>query len=197
MCANPKGHGGLSIKRKDADDYVVRQVWARLTGADPDDEDREWLARAALRFALRRGLSGVQEEHREAQAHLEHVRGSIAELQADRAAGLYRGREELATWRATMERYRTFEERCSATLEELSERTAAAIQVPSDWRAPGEDPMGPGSPWAAWDVFERREFLNLFVESISVGPGRDPETRRYVAVEDRVTVNWRRHGLTE
>ncbi|MFJ3869745.1 recombinase family protein [Streptomyces sp. NPDC090082] len=197
MCANPKGHGGLSIKRKDADDYVVRQVWARLTGADPDDEDREWLAQAVLRFALRRGLSGVQEEHREAQAHLEHVRGSIAELQADRAAGLYRGREELATWRATMEQYRTFEEQCSATLEDLNERTAAAIQAPSEWREPGEDPMGPGSPWAAWDVFERREFLNLFVESVSVGPGRDPETRRYIAVEDRVTVNWRRHRLTE
>ncbi|MFB7028755.1 MULTISPECIES: recombinase family protein [unclassified Streptomyces] len=78
MCANPKGHGGLSIKRKDADDYVARRVWARLAAADVDDhEDREWLAEAALRFALQRDLSGVQEERRETAAHLEHVRNSI------------------------------------------------------------------------------------------------------------------------
>ncbi len=27
MCSNPKGHGGLSIKRKDADDCVAGRVW--------------------------------------------------------------------------------------------------------------------------------------------------------------------------
>ncbi|MFH9722700.1 recombinase family protein [Streptomyces sp. NPDC017254] len=193
MCANPKGHGGLSIKRKDADEHVARCVWARLTGADPDDdEDREWLAQAALRFALQRDLSGVQEERRETEAHLEHVRDSIAELQADRRSGLYRGRDELATWRATMEQYRSFEGRYSATLEDLNEQTAAAIRVPAEWREPGEDPLGPGSPWAAWDVIKRREFLDLFLEGVSVGPGRDPETRKCIVVEDRVTLDWRR-----
>ncbi|MGW4701272.1 recombinase family protein [Streptomyces sp. NPDC004285] len=194
MCANPKGHGGLSIKRKDADDHVARSVWARLTGADPDeDEDREWLAQAALRFALRRDLSGVRQESREVEGHLEHVRNSIAELQADRKAGLYRGRDELAMWRATMAQYRSFEDRCRARWEYLNEQTAAALQVPSEWREPGEDPLGPGSPWAAWDVFRRREFLDLFLEGVSVGPGRDPETRRFIAVEGRVRLHWRRH----
>ncbi|MFD3995759.1 recombinase family protein [Streptomyces sp. NPDC058583] len=193
MCANPKGHGGLSIKRKDADDHVARCVWARLTGADPDDEeDREWLAQAALRFALQRDLSAVQEERRDTETHLEHVRNSIAELQEDRKAGLYRGRDELATWRATMAQYRSFEDQCSARLEDLDEQTAAAIQVPSEWHEPGEDPLGPGSPWAAWDVFRRREFLDLFLEGVSVGPGRDLETRKFIAVEDRVTLSWRR-----
>ncbi|GGR38044.1 hypothetical protein GCM10010282_33270 [Streptomyces roseolus] len=192
MCANPKGHGGLSIKRKDADDYVARRVWARLAAADVDDhEHREWLAEAALRFALQRDLSGVREERRETAAHLEHVRNSIAELQADRKAGLYRGREELAVWRATMTQYRTFEDRCTARLEELDKQTTAAIQVPSDWFEPGEDPLGAGSPWAAWDVFERREFLDLFLSGISVGPGRDPESRKYIEIEDRVTLHWR------
>ncbi|WP_338699727.1 recombinase family protein [Streptomyces sp. Q6] len=192
MCANPKGHGGLSIKRKDADDHVARSVWARLTTADPDnDADREWLAQAALRFALQRDLSGVQEERRETEAHLEHVRDSITELQADRKAGVYRGRDELSMWRATMEQYRTFEDQCTARLEVLNEQTAAAIQVPTEWHEPGEDPLGPGSPWATWDVFKRREFLDLFLEGVSVGPGRDLETRKYIAVEDRVTLNWR------
>ncbi|MCZ0980979.1 hypothetical protein O1L60_23840 [Streptomyces diastatochromogenes] len=193
MCANPKGHGGLGIKRKDVDDHVARRVWARLTGADPDDgKDREWLAQAALRFALRRDLSGVQEERREMEVRLEHVRDSIAELQADRKAGLYRGSDELTMWRATMAQYRSFEIQCSAKLDDLNEQTAAAVQVPSEWREPGEDPLGSGSPWAAWDVFQRREFLGLFLEGVSVGPGRDPETRKYIAVEDRVTLHWRR-----
>ncbi|MFF5426035.1 MULTISPECIES: recombinase family protein [unclassified Streptomyces] len=192
MCANPKGHGGLSIKRKDADDYVARRVWARLAAADVDDrEDREWLAEAALRFALQRDLSGVREERNETAAHLEHVRNSIAELQADRKAGLYRGRDELAVWRATMTQYRTFEDQCTARLEELDEKTTAAIQVPSDWFEPGEDPLGAGSLWAAWDVFERRAFLDLFLSGVSIGPGRDPETRKYIAIEERVTLHWR------
>ncbi|WP_265867601.1 recombinase family protein [Streptomyces sp. SKN60] len=192
MCANPKGHGGLSVKRKDADDYVARCVWARLAGVDVDDDgDRKWLAEAALRFALRCDLSSVQEERRETAAHLEHVRNSIAELQADRKAGLYRGRDELAMWRATMTQYRAFEDRCTDRLGELDEHAAAAIQVPSAWHEPGEDPLGPGSPWAAWDVFKRREFLDLFLSSVSVGPGRDPETRKYIAIEDRVTLHWR------
>ncbi|MFD8975026.1 recombinase family protein [Streptomyces sp. NPDC059593] len=193
MCANPKGHGGLSIKRKDADDHVARCVWARLIGADPDDdEDREWLAQTALRFALRRDLSGVQQERCEAEAHLEHVRNSIAELQADRKAGLYRGREELAMWRATMTQYRTFEDQCTARLEDLDAKTTAVIRLPSEWCEPREDALGPGSPWAAWDVFERREFLALFLAGVMVGPGRDPETRKYIAVEDRLTLDWRR-----
>ncbi|WP_043225915.1 recombinase family protein [Streptomyces sp. NRRL F-5193] len=193
MCSNPKGHGGLSIKRKDADDYVAGRVWARLADADMDDgKDRERVAEAALRFATQRDLSGVQEERRETAAHLEHVRNSIAELQADRKAGLYRSRDELAMWRATMTQYRAFEDQCTARLKELDERTTAAIQVPTDWFEPGEDPLGPGSPWAAWDVFERREFLDLFLSGISVGPGRDLATRRYIAIEDRVTLHWRR-----
>ncbi|MET9726851.1 recombinase family protein [Streptomyces zaomyceticus] len=193
MCANPKGHGGLSIKRQVLDDHVAGRVWARLGAADIDDAaDREWLTRAALRFATQRDLSEVQEERHETEAHLGHVRNSIAELQADRKAGLYRGRGELAMWRATMTQYRAFEDQCTAKLHDLNERTVAAVQVPSEWRDPGESPMAPGSPWAAWDVFKRREFLGLFLEGVSVGPGRDPETRKYIAVQERVTLDWRR-----
>ncbi|MGW2815135.1 recombinase family protein [Streptomyces sp. NPDC001415] len=192
MCANPKGHGGLSIKRKDADDYVARCVWARLDAADiENDADREWLAAAALRFAHQKDLAGVQEERRETVAHLEHVRQSIAELQMDRKAGLYRGREELATWRATMEQYRAYEDGCVARISELDAETATAVQIPSEWYEPGEDPLGPGSTWDGWTVYERREFLDLFLSGVSVGPGRDPYTKKYIPVEDRVTLDWR------
>ncbi|MGO4426032.1 recombinase family protein, partial [Streptomyces sp. MCAF7] len=192
MCANPKGHGGLSIKRKDADDHVARRVWARLSSADMnDEEDREWVAAAALRYVAQADLAGVQEERRETAAHLEHVRQSITELQADRRAGLYRGRDELATWRATMQQYRSYEDQCVARLAELDKKTESAVRIPSEWFTPDEDPIRPGSPWSRWDVFQRRSFLELFLTGVSVGPGRDPETRKYIAIEERVTLDWR------
>ncbi|QFQ99914.1 recombinase family protein [Streptomyces phaeolivaceus] len=192
QCANPKGHGGLSIKRTDADEYVARVVWGRLANADMDNpEDREWVAAAALRFAAQTDLAGVQEEQRETEAHLEHVRQSITELQADRKAGLYRGRGELATWRATMEQYRAYEDQCVARIAELTEKTAATVQIPSEWSEPGDDPIGPNSVWGSWDVYARREFLDLFLTGVSVGLGRDPETKKFIPVEDRIALDWR------
>ncbi|MCM1972637.1 recombinase family protein [Streptomyces sp. G1] len=193
MCSNPKGHGGLSIKRDHVDDYVARRVWARLVNADMDrQEDREWVAAAALRFAQQADSAGVEQERREVTAHLDHVRQSIKELQSDRKAGLYRGREELITWRATMEQYRAYEDQCVARLWELDEQTAGTVQIPAEWFTPGEDPLGKESPWASWDVYERRSFLELFLTGVSVGVGRDPETRKYIAIEDRVTLDWRK-----
>nr|WP_037968412.1 recombinase family protein [Streptomyces sp. SS] len=192
MCANPKGHGGLSIKRSELDDFVARRVWARLANADMEnDDDREWVAAAARRFAHQKDLTSIQEQRRETEFHLDHVRRSINELQEDRRQGLYRGRKELDTWRATLQQYRTYEDQCAAQLAELEDEASATIQIPTEWFDADEDPIGKGTPWASWDVFERREFLDLFLSGVSVGRGRDPETRKYIAVEDRVTLHWR------
>jgi DNA invertase Pin-like site-specific DNA recombinase len=195
-CANPKGHGGLMITREPLDEYVARRVWARLTNADmTNEEDREWVAAAALRFAAQRDLAGVAETQRETQSHLDHVRRSITELQADRKAGLYKGREELETWRATMLQYREFEEQCVARLAELSSQTAEATTVPAEWFNPNidhpEDPIGKGSIWAGWDVYEQRKFLDLFLTGVAVGVGRDKETKKYIPIEERVRLDWR------
>ncbi|MFF9849960.1 recombinase family protein [Streptomyces litmocidini] len=192
MCANPKGHGGLSIGRDVLDDFVARCVWARLENADMDNpEDRAWVEAAAQRFAHQKDLSSAQEERRETELHLDHVRQSIAELQEDRKRGLYRGRDELNTWRATLEQYRAYEDQCVARLAELEEESSATVRIPMEWTDPGEDPIGKGSPWALWDIFEKRAFLDLFLSGVSVDRGRDPETRKYIAVEDRVTLHWR------
>ncbi|HEY8979309.1 MAG TPA: recombinase family protein [Streptomyces sp.] len=192
MCSNPKGHGGLAVKRSYIDEYVAQAVWSRLSSADMDnDEDRQWVGAAALRFAAQKDLAGVQEERRETAAHLEHVRQSIKELQADRKAGMYRGREELATWRATMEQYRTYEDQCVVRIKEIDELMAQTVQIPSEWFAPGVDPVGPKSVWAKWNLFEKREFLDLFLTGVSVGRGRDPETYKYIPIEERVVLDWR------
>ncbi len=192
MCANPKGHGGLSIKRADADAYVAERVWARLLNADVGKEDdRDWLAAAALRFARQQDLAGVEEERRETQAHLEHVRASIKELQADRKAGVYRGAQELAIFRATIQQYHDYEDQCVSRLAELDEKTAASVRIPNEWLAvPGDDPIGPKSLWVQWDVFKRREFLDLFLEGVKIGRGRDDDNK-YVPVARRVHLDWR------
>ncbi|KIQ61484.1 hypothetical protein TR51_25345 [Kitasatospora griseola] len=189
-CSNPKGHGGLSIRRDVLDDHVTRRVWARLQAADMDNEnDREWLAAAALRYAAQNDLAGVAEEQRETKAHLDHVTRSIAELQADRKAGLYRGRDELATWRATMEQYRTYEDQCRARLAELAAAMAGRIEIPSEWFAE-LDPLDDGSPWANWGVIQRREFLSFFVDHVTVGRGKDPVTKKFIPTDERVEIHW-------
>jgi hypothetical protein len=118
------------------------------------------------------------------------VRESIRELQADRAAGLYRGSEELETWRATLMQYRAFEDACVAKLAELAETAQEAVSLPSEWHVePGTDPIGAGSLWASWSVYERRELLALFMRGISVSKGRTADGR-IVPVAERVEVIW-------
>ncbi|MFE9767069.1 recombinase family protein [Streptomyces sp. NPDC005808] len=190
MCANPKGHGGLSVKRSELDEYVAGKVWARLRTADMEDEhDQAWIAAAAERFALQHDLAGVADERREQQAHLDNVRRSIKDLQADRKAGLYVGREELETWRSTVLQYRSYEAECVARIAELDEKMNGSIRVPSEWFS-GDDPLAEGSIWAGWDVYARREFLSFFLDSVMVGRGRDPETKKFIPLKDRVTLKW-------
>lgn len=190
-CSNPVGHGGLSVQSRQADDYVPRRVWAKLTNADLDDpDDREWLAAASLRFAAQQDTSGIAEEQREAQAHLEHVKSSIRELQADRQAGLYQGSDELATWRATLTQYREYQTKCEQRIQALARALDGSISLPAEWIEPGTDPLGEDSVWAAWDVYEKRAFLDLFLTGVSAGPGRGPD-HKPLAIEDRIRLMWR------
>lgn len=190
MCANPKGHGGLAITRTALDDYVAQRVWARLATVDmEDDHDRAWVAAAAQRFAQQKDIAGVADERRDTQSHLDNVTRSIKELQADRREGLYQGREELQTWRATMQQYRSYEATCKARLAELEEQISTTITVPMEWFN-GEDPTSTGNPWATWDVYEKREFLSFFLDSVSVGPGLDVEAKKRIPIEERVHFKW-------
>ncbi|MGW6313832.1 recombinase family protein [Streptomyces sp. NPDC055099] len=190
MCSNPKGHGGLTVKRSEIDEFVARRVWQRLATADMEDEDDQaWVAAAAERFALQRDLAGVADDRRETQAHLDNVRRSITDLQDDRKAGLYKGRQELETWRATVLQYRTYEAECTERLEELDKLINSSTQVPAEWFS-GSDPLNPESLWAKWDVYARREFLGFFLDGVRVGRGRDPETNKFVPMKERVSLLW-------
>lgn len=191
MCANPVGHGGLAVQISHLDDYVAQRVWAKIRNADlSDPDDRAWLFAAAARFAIQKDLAGVEDERAEAQAHLDHVRQSIDELFADRAAGIYKGERGTTAFRATMTQYQEFEEKCVQRLHALEEKAADHVRVPAEWFAVDTDPLGPDAPWSAWDVFERRAFLGLFLTGVSVGAGRRAD-KTVVPVADRVSLDWR------
>ncbi|MFF7361092.1 recombinase family protein [Streptomyces sp. NPDC008125] len=190
MCANPKGHGGMAVIMSTLDNYVAQRVWARLATVDMEDEnDRAWVAVAAQRFALQNNLAGVADDRRETKAHLDNVTRSIKELQADRQAGLYQGRDELQTWRATMQQYRTYEADCKTRLDELDEKINSSTTVPMEWFN-GEDPMSKENPWSKWDVYARREFLSFFLDSVSVSGGMNMETKKRIPIEERVHFKW-------
>ena len=186
------GHGGLGITSSIVDTVVARQVWYRLANADLEDpEDAAWLVAAAQRFARQHEVADVQEERAETDAALQHVRDSLRQLYSDRRDGLYGGTVGTEMFKDTLTRYTDHEARCVARLVELDKISAVAVSLPmDDWIGDGDwdDPLGPGTPWAAWDIPERRAFLSFFVERVSitkaVGRGRNVKT------PERVRLHW-------
>lgn len=183
------GHGGLVINMEQADDETARRVWARLTAMDPDDpEDLEWLAEAARRFAHQRDTSGREAELAAARSELEHVRTSLRTLYEDRAAGAYAGTVGTQVFRDSVERLTAHEQRTTDRIKELEQAAATAIAIPDDWTGVIGDPLGPGSAWAGWQLQKRREFLDLFVDSVRItkatGRGRNANTT------DRIVIRW-------
>ncbi|MEW2510432.1 recombinase family protein [Streptomyces sp. NPDC046870] len=183
------GHGGLAINMDAADDVVARTVWSRLTTLDPEDpEELEWLAEAARRFAAQADTGERQAELVAAYAELEHVREALRTLYVDRQAGLYAGAVGDQMFRESVERLTAHEARTAGRVEELGTAEAGTPAIPSEWTGPEGDPLGPESTWGRWDLEDRRSFLALFVDRItiakSIGRGRNANT------EDRVTVHW-------
>lgn len=182
---------GLTIRAEVADDIAARQVWARLANADIENEnDREWLAAAALRYARQRDTAGLEEERAETEAQLEHVRDSMQQLYTDRAEGLYDGPIGRNAFRETLAKYQSHEASCVKRLAEIDAETSHTIEIPSSWTgvAPDQDPLGKGSVWAGWDVVARREFLAYFVTAFKVA--RSDKRGRGAATEKRITPMW-------
>ncbi|MFH8775455.1 recombinase family protein [Streptomyces sp. NPDC017958] len=169
------------------DDVVARTVWSRLTALDPEDpEDLEWLAEAARRFAAQADTGERQAELAAARAELEHVREALRTLYVDRQAGLYAGAVGDQMFRESVERLTAHEARTAGRVEELGTAGAGTVAIPSEWTDPEGDPLGPESTWGSWGLSERREFLALFVDRVSVarsvGRGRNANTTERVAV---------------
>ncbi|MDH6625706.1 site-specific DNA recombinase [Streptomyces sp. LBL] len=182
------------IAMGEADKVVASMLWEKVATLDPeDDNDVALLATAAERFATQGADPEAAAELAEQDAQLEHVQQSMRELYEDRDEGLYAGPTGRASFRDTIRKYQQHEARCTQRIDELRASANTAIQLPIDeWfeGSDGGDPLSEGGLWSRWDIADKRSFLSLFSDSITVNPAT---TRRGTAWEralGRLEVDW-------
>ncbi|WP_399126849.1 recombinase family protein [Streptomyces sp. ITFR-6] len=180
----------LRIQMPAADDVVASRVWSRLGALDPSDpNDSEWLAVAAERFAVQGADPEAAEELAEQEAQLEHVQVSIRELSEDRDA--YVGPTARKAFRETMAKYAAHEQRCADRIDELRSAASSSVRMPVDeWFGSDGDPFSSEGVWARWDVPERRAFLSLFVDRVTVAPAQTSQGPAKERAEDRIEIFW-------
>ncbi|MGE7385645.1 hypothetical protein ACQKM2_09220 [Streptomyces sp. NPDC004126] len=179
----------LRIGMEHADRVVAERVWARLGGLDASNpDDVEWLSVAAERFAVQGADPEAAVESAEQEARLEHVQQSIVELNEDRDA--YVGPTARKAFRETMVTYAAHEERCSRRIEELRASATSSARLPVDeWMEAGDgNPFDPEGLWARWDVADRRSFLALFVDRVTVSPAASKQGSAAERAEERVQI---------
>lgn len=183
----------LRIKMGDADGVVAGRLWTRVAALDPDDEDDvQLLMAAAERFAVQGADPEAAAELAEQEAQLAHVQKSMAELYEDRDEGLYEGPTGRAAFRETIKKYQAHEARCLSRIDELRDAATTATRLPlEEWSAAGEhDPLAPGGLWERWDVSERRAFLALFVDSVTVRPATTKRGTAFERADGRIGMVW-------
>lgn len=184
----------LRIGMKDADAIVASRLWARVATLDPeDDNDVALLATAAERFAVQGTDPQAAEELAEQEAQLLHVRASMEELYQDRRDGLYEGQTGRQAFRDTILKYQQHEARCTSRIDELRTAATTATRLPIDeWFADSDngDPFAPGGLWQRWDVEDKRAFLSLFVDGVTVAPATTRRGTTLERADERITVEW-------
>ncbi|MEU1037713.1 recombinase family protein [Streptomyces sp. NPDC005907] len=184
----------VRIGMREADAVVASRLWAKVASLDPDDpDDVAILATAAERFAAQGEDPEASAELAEQEAQLEHVQRSMEELYRDRRDGLYEGVTGRKAFKDTITKYQAHEARCMARIEELSTARTSAVRLPMDaWFADSDDgdPFAPGGLWDRWDVTEKRAFLSLFVDSVTVNPASTRQGTTLERADGRIEVHW-------
>lgn len=187
-------HAGTSVMSDVTDDYVAERVFARMLALDvEDDNDAELLAEVARRFAAATDTTGAARDLAAVKAQLDHTTASIAELYEDKDVHkLYQGREGKAAFARALAALRRTEDECRTLRDELEAAQAQAIVLPVDeWYGDTlGDPIGKGSPWSTWGIIRKREFLALWLDSVTMIAPPSPGAR--VPIAERLTFQWAR-----
>ncbi|WBP87052.1 recombinase family protein [Kitasatospora cathayae] len=187
--AAPDHHTGvITIQCTGIDDFVARRIFALVGTAEADEETLDTLAEATRRFARSQEAPETAGERRSLVAERADVVRALEELYEDRAAGGYKGpigrKAFLSAEQSLTERL----EHTEARLGTLEERSTPALPI-MEWLPegyPDVDPLGPGSWWHGASVDDRRAFVQLFVERVTVH-----RTNAYRPnAEDRVKVQF-------
>lgn len=184
----------LRVGMADTDAAVASRVWAKVASLDPeDDDDVAILAAAAERFAKQGTDPEAASELAEQEAQLEHVQQSMQELYQDRRDGLYEGATGRAAFKDTILKYQQHEARCMARVEALKASATTATRLPIDeWFADSDegDPFEPGGLWDRWDVTDKRAFVSLFADSVTVNPATTKRGPSWERVNNRIEIEW-------
>jgi DNA invertase Pin-like site-specific DNA recombinase len=191
----PNQHAGsVTIKTESLDDYVAGMVFGLLAtsrAADPSEDDEDALsiiAEATRRFSEREEAPLTTAERRTLVAERAEAQKVLAELFDDRVAGVYSSEVGRQRFRSSAAKYNAMIEAADARLSQLDDMDMPALPI-GEWLAPGYpdvDPKGPGSWWHSVSMSERREFLRLFVDRITV---RKADGLR-IDVAERVEITW-------
>ena len=187
----------VSIRVDLTDDHVARQVWSRVLAADPlDPADAELLTAAAQRFARQQDTVGVAIECNELEAQVTHTQERLAQVYADRQAGLYKGKVGTAAFTEAVTSLQDSEERCGSQLRELRALQVDSVRLPLDeWIGDSQgDPIGEGSPWTAWTMQQRRQFLQVWVEWVEVLPR---VTGKGDDIAERIVIHWAKPAMDD
>ncbi|GAB1326992.1 recombinase family protein [Streptomyces sennicomposti] len=186
----------LRIGMKEADAVVAGRLWARVAALDPEnDEDVVLLAAAAERFAVQGADPEAAAELAEQEAQLAHVQQSMRDHYQDRRDGLYKGATGRQAFKETILKYQQHEARCSARIDELRAKATTSTRLPIDeWFANSDDgdPFAPGGLWDRWDVAEKRAFLSLFADYVTVSPTSSRRETTMERANKRIEVAWAR-----
>lgn len=188
------GHTANAVVQEDTDDLVARRVFARMLNLDLDNEDDVALANETVRrFAATQDTSGTARELAEQRAQISHTEASLAEIYRDRAQGLYKGHVGNAAFADAVEAMNATLAACQGRIRALEAAQTESIVLPIDeWYGStdgDEDPLGEGSTWAAWSLVERREFLALWVDYVTV-ESLPAGSRTRVPLAGRIDITW-------
>ncbi|MFJ4680673.1 recombinase family protein [Kitasatospora sp. NPDC088783] len=166
----PGQHAGdCTISQPALDGHVVRSVFALLREVENDHEALAVLAEATRRFGVANELPERARERAMLVAERADAARALEELYDDRKAGGFRGdigrRRFIAEETALLTLLEAAEARIATLEEAITPVIPIAEWLPAD---PAIDPIGPGSWWAGADIAERRRFIKLFVDRITV-----------------------------
>lgn len=174
-CTRPRGGdrpgehaGGNTIVQEYLDDYIARRIFALIGTAEGDAQTLAVLAEATRRFGQANEKAETTQERTRLVGERAEAARALEELYEDRAAGVYSG--EIGT-KHFRKNQATLSARLEAAEQRMRELDAGSLpMLPiAEWMPEeGGDPIGPGSWWHSATLEERREFVALFVDRITV-----------------------------
>lgn len=183
---------GTTVAMVHAEDYIARAVFTRLATLDPEDpDDVDLLFTATERFAARTEDGEKAAERNALRNTIDTARASLERLDDDRAAGLFDGPTGSERYKRQVKRLSLMLDSAQKSLDALPSSTQNLIPW-LDSLAFGDDgPLGESSPWNAWSVSERREFLKLALDRVDVLPSKGRGTgRNTFKGNERLRIVW-------